>query len=364
MPYNWQWSNWPNFAYELRDIEADLLLFSDKAGQIDGLLRGLPEADRNDALTRIMCLEAHKTSEIAGEYLSYSDISSSLRNLLGLNDHLEEVGSRATEGIAELLLTAGNKWEEPLSEESLLAWHHMLMRGSDRLDSGSWRTGDEPKVIFSSPFGKAKIHFEAPPFDQLPDRMSQFIDWFNHSKNTVLNPPVRSALAHLYFESILPFEDGNGRIGRVISDIALSQGLGRPTSISLSETIESHKNSYYEALKEARQTYEVTSWIRFFLSVILESQKRTEDQIEYVLRKTRYLTRHRDHLNKRQRVVITNILENGRDCIEEGLTARSYMRLTDTSKATATRDLQDLVQKEALSLIGSGRGARYAITLD
>ncbi len=364
MPYNWQWSNWPNFAFELREIESDLLLFSDKAGQIDGLLRGLPEAERNDALTRITCLEALKTSEIAGEYLSYSDVLSSLRNLLGANEHLEEVGSRAAEGIAELLLTVSYKWQDPLSEESLLAWHHILMRGSDRLDSGSWRTGDDPKRIFSNPFGTPKIQFEAPPSDQLPNRMSQFINWFNHSRNTILNPPVRSALAHLYFESILPFQDGNGRIGRVIADIALSQGLGRSIPISLSETIESNKNSYYEALREARQTYEVTSWIRFFLSIILESQKRTEEQIELVLRKTRYLTRHRDHLNKRQRLAITCILDNGPDRIEEGLTARSYMSLTDASKATATRDLQDLVQKEALLPIGSGRGSRYAIMLD
>ena len=364
MLYNWQWSNWPNFAFELRELEADLLLLSDKAGQIDGLLRGLPKVERNDALTRIICLEAHKTSEMAGEYLSYSDISSSLRNLLGLNEHLEAVGSRAAEGIAELLLTAGSKWDEPLSKHSLLAWHHMLMRGSDRLDSGSWRTGDDPKLIFSNPFGKAKIQFEAPPSDQLPNRMKQFVDWFNQSRNTILNPPVRSALAYLYFESILPFADGNGRIGRVIADIALSQGLGRSIPISLSDSIESNKNRYYEALRAARQTYEVTPWIRFFLTLILESQKRTEDQVELVLRKTRYLTRHRDHLNKRQRVAITGILENGPDCIKEGLTARSYISLTDASKATATRDLQDLVQKEALLLIGSGRGARYAIMLD
>jgi Fic family protein len=128
--------------------------------------------------------------------------------------------------------------------------------------------------------------------------------------------------------------------------------------------MESNKNSYYEALREARQSYEVTPWIRFFLSIILESQKRTEDQVELVLRKTRYFTRHRDHLNKRQRVAITSILDNGPDRIREGLTARSYMSLTDASKATATRDLQDLVQKEALLLIGSGRGARYAIMLD
>ena len=193
--------------------------------------------------------------------------------------------------------------------------------------------------------------------------MKQFIDWFNHSRNTILNPPVRSALSHLYFGSILPFEDGNGRIGRVIADIALSQGHGRSIPISLSETIESNKNSYYEALREARQTYEVTPWIQFFLSLILKSQKRTEDHVELVLQKTRYLTRHRDHLNKRQRIVITDILDNGPDCIKEGLTARSYMSLTDASKATATRDLRDLVQKEALILIGSGRGAHYALIL-
>jgi len=364
MLYNWQWSNWPNFGFELREMESDLLLISDKAGQIDGLLRGLPEEKRNDALTRIMCLEAHKTSEIAGEFLRYSDISSSFRNLLGMNKQLEEVRSRTAEGITELLLTTGTKWDHPLSEDSLLAWHHILMRGSNRLDSGSWRTGDDPKLIFSNPFRKAKIQFEAPPSDQLPNRIKQFIDWFNHSRNTILNPPVRSALSHLYFESILPFEDGNGRIGRVIADIALSQGHGRSIPISLSETIESNKNSYYEALREARQTYEVTPWIQFFLSLILKSQKRTEDHVELVLQKTRYLTRHRDHLNKRQRIVITGILDNGPDCIKEGLTARSYMSLTDASKATATRDLRDLVQKEALILIGSGRGAHYALILD
>ncbi len=364
MLYNWQWSNWPSFSFNTSEFEGDLLLFSDKSGQIDGLLRGLPEAERTAALNRIICLEAHKTSEIAGEYLSYSDISSSLRNLLGLNEHLEEIGSRAAEGIAELLLTVNKKWEEPLSDEKLLAWHHMLMRGSDRLDSGSWRTSSEPKRIISNPFGEPRIQFEAPPSDQLPNMMTQFIDWFNHSRKTILSPPVRSALAHLYFGSILPLDDGNGRIGRVISNIALSQGLGRSTSISLSATIESNKNRYYEALKEARQNYEVTSWIRFFLSIILESQKRTEEQIEFVLLKTRFVTRHRGHLNKRQLAAITHLLDDGPDRIGDGLTARSYMHLTDVSKATATRDLQDLTQKKALLLVGSGRGARYTIILE
>ncbi len=363
MLYNWQRPEWPNFTYDLADVEVDLIAFADKAGQITGMLKGLSETDQIEAMVQSMLAEAMKTSQIEGEYLRRQDVMSSIRNQLGMNDPLESVRDRASEGAAELMIAVRDTWQEPLTEAMLFSWHKKLLKGPHRIALGRWRAHQEPMQVVSNPYGKARVHFEAPPSDRVPREMKQFVNWFNLSQSEIIHAPVRSAIAHLYFESVHPFEDGNGRIGRALSEKAIFQCLGRPAILSMSHALEVNKNQYYDALQKAQGSNEISDWISYFLSMLLQAQDHTEKQIDFVLCKARFFDRFTTKLSERQLRVVRRMLEEGADGFEGGMNARKYRALTRVSKATATRDLQDLVAKEALRPIGAGRSARYDLRL-
>ena len=218
--------------------------------------------------------------------------------------------------------------------------------------------------VISGPFGKQKVHYEAPPSKRIPEEMKNFIRWFNETgpggSKEIKNPSVRSAIAHIYFETIHPFEDGNGRIGRTISEKTLSQGVGRPILLSLSKTIDANRNAYYDALKAAQRSNEITPWINYFVNVILDAQVNTEEQIDFILKKTNFFDRFQGQLNKRQLRIVRRMLEEGHEGFKGGMSAKKYIAITHTSKATATRDLQDMVEKGAVIL--SGGGAQYQVS--
>jgi Fic family protein len=361
--YNWQRAHWPQFRYNLSGLEEPLLAFADKAGQVSGMLKSLPEGLQTEALLDVMISEALKTSEIEGEYLSRPDVKSSLRNQLGLNTVPEKVNDPASAGAAELMVAVRTTWARPLTREMLLSWHRMLLKNQENLAVGGWRTQGDPMQVVSGPVGRRKVHFEAPPARQVPREMAAFIRWFNASGTEIRQAPVRAALAHLYFESIHPFEDGNGRIGRAVAEKVLSQGLQRPVLLSLSRTIEARKHAYYEALETAQKSAEVTPWVRYFTGVVLEAQTATEKQIDFILRKARFFDACRHHLNERQLKAVRRMLEEGPEGFVGGMNARKYQALTKTSKATATRDLQDLAESGVLVPIGGGRSTRYELKL-
>ncbi len=361
--YNWQQEQWPHFRYALSGLEDVLLAFADKAGQVSGILKSLPEGVQTEAIMDVMIAEALKTSEIEGEYLSRPDVKSSIRNQLGLNAIPEAVSDPASAGAAELLMTVRNTWQVPLSEKVLFSWHRMLLKGEKSVAVGGWRTHDEPMQVISGPIGRRKVHFEAPPSKQVSREMAAFIRWFNASASEIKHAPVRSALAHIYFESIHPFEDGNGRLGRAVSEKALSQGPKRPTLLSISRTIEANKKAYYEALETAQKSSDVTPWVRYFVEMVLEAQTATEKGIDFILRKTRLLDAHKSRLNERQMKVVKRMLEEEPEGFEGGMNARKYGAITKISKATATRDLQELVETGVLIPVGGGRSTRYELNL-
>ena len=363
MRYNWQRSDWPNFTYDLAGLEGDLIAFADKAGQITGTLKGLSETDQTEAMVEGMLAEAMKTSQIEGEYLRRQDVMSSIRNQLGMNDPLQRVRDRASEGAAELMIAVRDRWKEPLTEAMLFSWHKMLLKGSHGIALGRWRTHQDPMQVVSNPYGKARVHFEAPPSDRIPREMEQFVNWFNLSQTKIKHAPVRSAITHLYFESVHPFEDGNGRIGRALSEKAIFQSLGRPAILSMSHVLERNKNEYYDALEKAQGSNEITDWLSYFAGMLLRAQDYTEKQIDFVLRKARFFDCFSNELSDRQLRVVGRMLEEGPERFEGGMNARKYRGLTRVSKATATRDLQDLVTKGALKPIGAGRNARYDLRL-
>ena len=351
MIYNWQQKGWPDFKYELDGIEEALFSFAEKAGHISGALKAMPE-------------EA-QTSEIEGEYVSRHDVISSVRNQLGLDQHLQKVKDKRAMGLAELMVDVRNSYAEPLSCEKLFLWHQMLMGEARIRTIGAWRNHQEPMQVVSGRISREKVHFEAPPSKKVPKEMNRFIQWFNDTQpggpREIRKAPIRSAIAHLYFESIHPFEDGNGRIGRAISEKALSQGMGYPILLSISQAIESNKKAYYQALEKAQKSLEIYEWLHYFVHMLLDAQKKTQEQVDLVIRRTRFFDRFKHQLNERQLKVVRKMIEKGSDEFKGGMSTKKYISITQTSKATATRDLQDLVKKEVLSSLGGGRSTRYQI---
>jgi Fic family protein len=220
--------------------------------------------------------------------------------------------------------------------------------------------------VVSGPLHAPKVHFEAPPSSRMDAEMSAFVTWFNSTAPNGTSPRpalTRAGIAHLYFESIHPFEDGNGRIGRALAEKALAQCLGQPTLIALADTIGRHKKTYYDVLEQANRGNEITDWLVYFAGVLLEAQRQTQCRIEFLIEKTKLYDRLRGELNPRQERVLTRLFREGPDGFKGGLSAENYISITQTSSATATRDLQDLVSKGALIRTGERRHTRYYLKL-
>jgi len=364
--FNWQQKEWPDFKFDIINIEMFLYLFYERVGHVTGMLKAIPDDLQMETLIEIMVAEAIKTSEIEGEFLSRRDVVSSIKKNLGLVTLDENKDARAA-GISMLIINVRNTFSDPMSEQSLFAWHTMLMSDVKDVEIGKWRTHKEPMQVISGALGKQKIHFEAPPSDIVPKEMTNFIKWFNDttpgSKNEISHAPIRAAISHLYFESIHPFEDGNGRIGRAIAEKALSQGIGRPVMLSLSKIIESNKKKYYAELEKAQLSMEINSWVKYFIETVFDAQVDSENLIDFTLKKVKFFDRFRDLLNERQLKVIKRVLDEGPEGFMGGISARKYVSISKVSKATSTRDLQYLLDIKALIVSGGGRSTSYAVNI-
>ncbi|MBR9917872.1 Fic family protein [bacterium] len=365
MKYNWQYPDWPSFSYHLSAVEDKIYVFAEQLGKSSGALKAMDLEDQTEAIIHTMVSEAIKTSEIEGEYLSRKDVMSSIRNKMGLNQIPEEVNDLNARGIAELMLEVRQTFAEALSEEMLFNWHRLLLPDSPGMKIGVWRSHLEPMQVVSGAIGKEKVHFEAPPSNKVPEEIQVFIQWFNDTApggpKEIKYAPVRASICHLYFESIHPFEDGNGRIGRALAEKCLSQTSGQPVLLSLSATIESNKKAYYKELQMGQRSNEITSWLIYFTNTIIDAQLRAEGLINFTLAKAKFFDRYQDDLNLRQLKVINRMLEEGPEGFEGGMNARKYIGIAKTSKATATRDLQDLVEIGAFVPVGKGRSTRYEL---
>lgn len=364
MTWNWQRSNWPNFAWDtarLRRAEEQFLLGS---GVFAGAIRYLDEPDREQLTIESMSTEALTTSEIEGEVLDRASVQSSIRREFGLVADDRRV-KPAEQGIAQMMVNVYHRFSDPLSLEALFAWHGMLTSGRrDLKNIGRFRTDPDPMQVVSGPSYSPKVHFEAPPSGRVPKEMTRFIQWFNRTAPSGREPLpalTRAGIAHIYFESIHPFEDGNGRIGRAISEKTLAQSAGHPTLTALAATILIRRKAYYAALEAANKENDLTNWLCWFAGITLEAQRRTEAQVEFLIDKTRLLDRLRGELNNRQEKALLRVLREGPEGFRGGLSAGNYATITGASPATATRDLADLVEKGALVRAGERRHARYSI---
>jgi Fic family protein len=364
--YNWQKKGWPHFTFAEDAVEKELFVFAEKTGMVGGMLKAMPEEIQMETLVNIMVSEAIKTSEIEGEFLSRADVISSVRKNMGLVSEMPVKDKRA-QGAGELMIKIRNSFAAPLSEKMLFDWHSLLMSYKKDMETGKWRTQNEPMQVISGAIGKIKVHFEAPPAEAVPKEMQRFIEWFNATgpggPNEITKAPIRSAIAHLYFESVHPFEDGNGRIGRAIAEKALSQGLGRPVLLSLSKAIERDKKAYYSELEKAQRTLGITSWVKYFVKTILAAQTNAEAEIDFTLKKVKFFDKYGTLLNERQLKVVKRMLEEGPKGFAGGMNAKTYSGLCKVSKATATRDLQHLTDIKAFLLTGRGRSTSYQVNI-
>ncbi len=362
MRWNWQQSDWPNFRFDAKSLALLESRFLKQGGVVIGSLQHLAEDDRGVLRVEIMSAEALKTSEIEGEFLDRESLQSSIRRQFGLVTDHRRVGP-AEQGIAELLVDLYRSCDEPLSEAQLFRWHELLMQGRrDIKDVGRYRTHAEPMQIVSGPIYAPKIHFEAPPSEQVPEEMTAFCAWFNQTcpgGGRALPALARAGIAHLYFESIHPFEDGNGRIGRAISEKALAQGLGQPSLTALSVMIERKRKAYYKALELAHTENEITQWLLWFAGTVLEAQLHTQSWIDFLIAKTKLFDSLHGRLNARQEKALLRMMREGPDGFEGGLSAGKYSTITAAPPATARRDLAELVELGALVRTGERKGTRY-----
>lgn len=367
MTWNWQNKNWPEFIFDKDGFNDYEHKFFENAGVLYGTLQHVDEDEKQSLKIELMSNEAYRTSEIEGEILNRDSIHSSIRKQLGL----QVEGRRAEpaeQGIAEMMVDLYRNFDDDLTDEVLCLWHEMLTNGRRDLQNiGRYRTHEDPMQIVSGPLGRSKVHFEAPASENVPAEMAAYIDWFNNSGKRgkeELPPLIRAAVAHLYFECIHPFEDGNGRIGRAISEKALSQSLGKPTLIALSQVIQDDKKPYYGALEGNNRSLEINDWIEYFCSLVLEAQAHTQQTINFVIEKGKFYKRFEKRLNSRQKKVIDRVFREGFAGFRGGLSAKNYQSIAGAPSATATRDLTGLVKMGAFIKTGTLKSTRYYLNLE
>jgi Fic family protein len=367
MRWNWEQTSWPEFSYDSNALETLERQFLRQSGEFLGVFRHVGADDQNALRIELISEEAIKTSEIEGEILNRDSVQSSLRHQFGLGPEVSNIPA-AERGIASLMTDLYEHFQDPLNDAALFAWHNHLMGGDRSIKTiGAYRTHNEPMQVVSGPVYKPTVHFEAPPSKAVPAEMRRFNAWFNDTVplgKTPLSALTRAGLAHLYFVCIHPFEDGNGRIGRALAEKSLAQNLGHPSLIALAYTIERRRKDYYSALERNNKDLEVTDWLRYFAETVIEAQTTTIKRVDFYIAKAKYYERRRDQLNERQAKVIARMFREGIDGFKGGLSAENYISITGTSRATATRDLHDLVEKSAIIKTGELRHTRYFLKFE
>lgn len=363
--WNWQQDEWPNFVFDYDVLASQEKRFQRESGTLFGSVKHIPGDDLDQLTIEILSQEAEKTSAIEGELLNRESLQSSIRKNLGLSPTKPVKSTPAEIGISAMMVDVYQTFEDDLTHETLFNWHKLVCNGRSDLDvTGGYREHEDPMQVVSNRLDvdAPRVHFEAPPSAEMSQEMNVFIEWFGSTSpkiGEVMTPLVRAGYAHLYFLCIHPFEDGNGRIARAISEKAISQDLGQGALLSLSQIIESEKNEYYRQLELHNHSLEITNWLLYFSDVVLRAQARSQELIEFLIAKSQFFQTHSEQLNERQQKVLKRMFAAGPDGFEGGLSSKNYQSIAKTSSATATRDLQDLVKKGALFSRGSLKATRY-----
>jgi Fic family protein len=365
--YIWERPAWPEMAWDERRLSSLLARVSREQGRLLGKMEGLGFSLRSEAHLRTLTEDVVKSSEIEGEKLDSAQVRSSIARKLGLDVGGLVPSDRNVDGVVDLMVDATRKYAAPLSQERLFGWHAALFptgRSSmTRITVGDWRDdGNGPMQVVSGPIGRQKVHNQAPPANRVPKEMKAFLKWF--AKPGDADGLLVAGLAHLWFVTIHPFDDGNGRIARAIADLALAraEGIGR-RFYSMSAQIRRERNDYYDMLEKTQKGgLNITAWQEWFLSCLLRAIEGTHDTLGFVLNKARLWERFaKEPLNERQIKVLNRLL----DGLEGKLTTSKWAKLTKSSQDTAYRDILDLVERGALRKDpGGGRSTSYSLAID
>jgi Fic family protein len=369
--YLWQQSDWPNLTFSLGTLASSIDSARTEQARLLGLLEAIGLAERQSMLSNLWIDDALSTSAIEGETLSLTSVRSSVHRRLGLGKTVSH--DRSVEGLLDVLEDASTQYSEPLTNERLFRWHAALFASqSPRFRNmliGKYRTHADAMEIVSGLPGREIVHYRAPPSKSVNKEMKAFLHWFEKSRTTPkneLNGLVRVAIAHLWFESIHPFEDGNGRLGRAIVDLAIAQDLGESIrALSLSKQFLDVRKKYYDALNSAqRGSTDITAWIQWFLQTFTLACQHAQSAVRQAIAISNYW-REAALLNigARQTKVLRRLIDAGDGGFLGGMTADKYCKLTDVSKATATRDLTQLLALGLLETSGEGKATRYAVAM-
>ncbi len=362
----WQRPEWPNFIVDASAFSERVETFHRKGERLAGRVEALSDANQTAASVDLMLSEVLASYAIEGEKLDRDSVRSSLLahfgRVVGDTKHANDKASAA----AELIVNVRQNWNRPLSHETLGSWQSLVVvdQITTLVTRGAYRNHPEPMQIVSggSLSQPGRIHYEAPPTAAVPGEMERFLDWYN-GRAPDLPGPIRAAVAHVWFEKIHPFNDGNGRVGRAISDHALSQALGRPTLACLATAMNEDRHSYYAELETiGRAGLDLSGFVDYFTRAIDRAQEIAVVEVEFVLGKTRFHDRYGERLNERQRNVTARIFREGRAGFAGGLSRKNYATIAKCSPATAARDLADLRDMGALVSHGQGRSTRYEIS--
>lgn len=359
--YIYQYKNWPNFTWNEQEIQLILGKVRHLQGKLFGQMSALGFSIKSEALLSTLTIDVLKSSEIEGEKLNYDQVRSSIAKRLGLDYNDTIYPSRDVEGVVEMMLDATQKYNLPLEEERLFNWHAALFptgrSGMYKIDTACYRTNE--MQIVSGPMGRERIHFHAPPPEDMKKEMDAFLDWFNN--DTKLDLVVKAAIAHFWFIIIHPFDDGNGRIARAISDLLLARSEDSTFRFySLSSQILLERKVYYKVLQKIQHSEgDLTEWINWFLNCLYQALQSTEETIKKALRKAEFWDKNKETvLNSRQRLMLNKLL----DGFEGKLKTSKWAKIAKCSQDTALRDIKDLIDKEILKQEESGgRSTNYEL---
>lgn len=361
--YLYQNKNWPNFTWDKEPLMASLSMVSHRQGRLLGRMESLGLALQSEAMLRSMTTEILKSNEIEGEVLDSDQVRSSIARRLGLDIAGLTPADRNVEGVVQVMLDATQNFKEPLTEDRLFGWHAALFptarSGMQKIVVGQWRDNkpEDPMQVVSGAMGREKVHFQAPDAEVLEKEMTAFLAWFNQKEET--NPIIKAAIAHLWFVTIHPFDDGNGRIARTIADMQLARADGIPKRFySMSAQIRIERKEYYNILEKTQHgTTNITEWLIWFLECLNRSLIASEESLATVINKAKFWEGIKSiPLNDRQIKMINKLM----DGFTGKLTSSKWAKISKCSPDTALRDIQDLIIKGVLEKEpGGGRSTNY-----
>lgn len=363
--YIWQQNGWPDFTWDAARLSYKLGRVRSLQGKLVGKMSALGFDIRNSAILNALTTDITKSSEIEGEILNVDQVRSSVARHLGIEIEGLPEADRYVDGVVQVMMDATQNYMQPLTDERLFNWHAALFptgrSGVYKITVADWRQGPEPMQVISGAVGKEKIHYQAPDSGDVPHQMKLFLEWANG--NQQIDPVLKAAIAHLWFVTIHPFDDGNGRLSRTITDLFLARADEMPHRFySMSAEIRKQRKTYYEMLEKTQKSgLDITDWIEWFLNCLEAALLGTERSVNAVLQKAAFWDKHRLVTMNERQIKMVNALWDGFD---GKLTSSKWGKMTKCSPDTALRDIQDLINKGLLRKTDEGgRNTNYELLL-